>query len=162
MYSAGLAMITLQASKSSGSPLGGLLVVLLIVGVVVVLARLKGPVENVRAGLMLAHPPTECIRTVTGYMVQRGFAITYRDDTTATFTRPKKPNTDLGCFLLLLGLVPGLLYFGLYKGTLTTTVTVLRSGARRTHLMISGDDERTQADIIRWVRENLAVADSEA
>jgi hypothetical protein len=154
MYLAGLATITLQASESSGSPLGGLIVLLLIVGVVVVLGLRARSAENVRAGLLLAHPPAECIDAVMGYMVQRGFAVTYRGDTTATFTRPKKPNMDIGCLLLLLGLVPGLLYFGLYKGTLTTTVTALCNGAAGTHpwsremtsapeTMSSGGHERT-------------------
>jgi hypothetical protein len=143
MYSVGLAIITLQSSKSSGGPvLGGLLVLLLIVGVVVILGLRARSAENVRAGLLLAHPPAEGIDAVTGYMVQRGFAITYRGDTTATFTRPKKPNMDIGCLLLLLGLVPGLLYFGLFKGTLTTT---LRRCATAPRVRISWSREMTSA-----------------
>ena len=164
MYSAELAITALQTSKSSGSALGGLFVLLLIVGVVVILGlrqrRRQHRAEGDRAGLVLAHPPTECIEAVTGYMVRRGFAITYRDDTTATFTRPKKPSTDLGCLLLMLGVIPGLLYYGLFKGTLTTTVTAQRAEAG-THLMVSGDDEATRDGVIRWARgwaqENLAV-----
>ncbi len=161
MHSAKLAITALQTSKSSGSVLGGLFVLLLIVGVVVILGlRQRHRAEDDRAGLVLAHPPTECIEAVTGYMVRRGFAITYRDDTTATFTRPKKPSTDLGWLLLMLGVIPGLLYYGLYKGTLTTTVTAQRAEAG-THLMVSGDDEATQEAVIRWARgwaeDNLAV-----
>ena len=155
MYSAELAFTALQTSKSSGAPLGGLSVLLLIVGVVVILGlrhRRQHRAEDDRPGLVLAHPPTECIEAVTGYMVRRGFAITYHGDTTATFTRPKKPNTNLGCLLLGLGVIPGLLYyFGPFKGTLTTTVTAQRAEAG-THLMVSGDDEPTQDDVIRWAR----------
>jgi hypothetical protein len=87
-------------------------------------------------------------------MVQQGFAISHRNDTSATFTRRKPANTDIGCLLLLLGIVPGLLYFGLFKGTWTTTVFAT-TGPAETQLMISGDDRRAQTSLHRWVRAEM-------
>jgi hypothetical protein len=155
----GLVTVLQKSSSSSGS--GSALPVILAIALVV-FALYRRSVDTSRPGqgpLFLNCSPIECIDAVTGFLVQRGFAIAYRSDTAATFTRPKKADTELGCILLLLGLIPGLLYFGLFKGTLTTTVTALRSDTRTTQLVFSGDDLRTQAELTRWTRENLAVSD---
>ncbi len=69
-------------------------------------------------------------------------------------SRPK-PNTDIGILLLLLGLIPGLLYFGLFRRTLTSTVLAspIKDG---THLIFSGDDAKAQRELFDWACENLA------
>ena len=95
--------------------------------------------------------PSEAVDAVVSYMVQQGFALSHRDDTSATFTRAKRANTDIGCLLLLLGIVPGLLYFGLFKGTGTTTV-LATTGPAGTQLMISGDDRKARTNLHWWVR----------
>ena len=81
----------------------------------------------------------------------KGFAVSHRDDTSATFTRAMRANMDIGCLLLLLGIVPGLLYFGLFKGTGTTTV-LATTGPAGTQLMISGDDRKARTNLHWWVR----------
>ena len=98
--------------------------------------------------------PSEALDEVVSYMVLRGFAISHRNDTSATFTRTKGPNTDIGCLLLLLGIVPSLLYFGLYKGIWTTTV-LATTGPAATQLVISGDDREAQTSLHRWARAEM-------
>lgn len=98
--------------------------------------------------------PPDPLRSVVAYMVGRGFAIAYRDEGTATFTRPKKPSTDIGCLLLLLGIVPGLLYFGLFRGTQTTTLAAVPSEIC-TQLLVSGDDYRGRRELADWIRRTL-------
>jgi hypothetical protein len=95
--------------------------------------------------------PSQAVDAVVSYMVQQGFALSHRDDTSATFTRAMRANTDIGCLLLLLGIVPGLLYFGLFKGTGTTTV-LATTGPAGTQLMISGDDRKARTNLHWWVR----------
>lgn len=95
--------------------------------------------------------PSEAVDAVVSYMVQQGFAISHRYDTSATFTRAQSANTDIGCLLLLLGIVPGLLYFGLFKGTGTTTV-LATTGPAGTQLMISGNDRKARTNLHWWAR----------
>jgi hypothetical protein len=111
-------------------------------------------VGSVDTAIAVDDSPSEAVDAVVSYMVLQGFAISHRDDTSATFTRGKPPSTDIGCLLLLLGIVPGLLYFGLYKGTWTTTV-LATTGPAGTQLMISGDDRRAQTSLHRWVRAEM-------
>ena len=47
---------------------------------------------------------SEAVDAVVSYMVQQSSAMSYKDDTSAPFTRTKRPNTDIGCLLLLLGI----------------------------------------------------------
>jgi hypothetical protein len=107
-----------------------------------------------KTAIAVDDSPSEAVDAVVSYMVLQGFAISHRDATSATFTRRKPANTDIGCLLLLLGIVPGLLYFGLFKGTWTTTV-LATTGPAGTQLMISGDDRRAQTSLHRWVRAEM-------
>jgi len=116
-------------------------------------------VGSVDTAIAVDDSPSEAVDAVVSYMVLQGFAISHRDDTSATFTRTKGPNTDIGCLLLLLGIVPGLLYFGLYKGTWTTTV-LATTGPAGTQLMISGDDRRAQTSLHRWVRSEMGTVEA--
>jgi hypothetical protein len=106
---------------------------------------------NVDTAIAVDDSPSEAVEAVVSYMVQQGFAISHRDATSATFTRRKPANTDIGCLLLLLGIVPGLLYFGLFKGTWTTTVFAT-TGPAGTQLMISGDDRKARTNLHWWAR----------
>jgi len=152
MSTISLVFATQQEPGLSG---GAILFLIIVVGLLVVAARRSGSVTAAdRSNLFLDQSPQESLDVVTGYLVQEGVAVAYRGETTATFTRPKKADTGLGCFLLLLGLIPGLLYFGLFKGTYTTTVTALRQ-SNGTQLILSGDDTATQRKLIQWSREHL-------
>lgn len=104
-----------------------------------------------QASLLLAGSPKEAVDLVMAHMAHEGFVVAHRGETGATFTRPKKPKTDTGCLLLLLGIIPGLLYFGLFKGVYTTSV-VASSEGDGTRLVVSGDDYYAYDRLARWVR----------
>lgn len=135
--------------------------------IIVVVAILAGVamlvVRNNRAyyrddpsqGVLVNQGPAECVEMATFHMVRAGYSVAYAGETTATYTRPKKPNTDIGILLLLLGLIPGLLYFGLFRGTLTTTLVASRI-KDGTHLIFSGDDAEAQRELFMWACEKLA------
>ncbi len=108
-----------------------------------------------RQGVLVSYSPSECIEMATAHMARAGYSIAYVGQRSATYTRPKKPNTDIGILLLLLGIIPGLLYFGLFRGTLTSTVfaSPIKDG---THLIFSGDDDKAQRELFDWACENLA------
>ena len=108
-------------------------------------------VGRVDTAIAVDASPSEAVDAAVSYMVQRGFAISHRDDTSATFTRAMEPHMGIGCLLLLLGIVPGLLYLGLFKGTGATTV-LATTGPAGTQLMISGDDQEAETDLRRWAR----------
>jgi hypothetical protein len=101
-----------------------------------------------------APAPKECLEAITAHMTHAGYAVSYLGESAATFTRPKRANTDVGCLLLLLGLVPGLLYFGLFRGTQTVSVTAFGGEAGAT-LNVSGDDLAGVRELRGWMEANL-------
>jgi hypothetical protein len=129
-----------------------LLIGLFLIGIIVVLViTSRRRAEQEQRSLEVGVSPEEAIDVVTTHMVRNGFAIAYRGDTSVTFTRPKRANADIGCLLLLLGIIPGLLYFGLFKGTQTTTVIATHNQGR-TELALSGDDRDARRDLAVWIR----------
>jgi hypothetical protein len=50
---------------------------------------------------------------------KNGWTVTNRTDTNCQLTKPKKPETCLVVFLILLFVIPGLLYLIFTKGNLT-------------------------------------------
>jgi hypothetical protein len=125
--------------------------VVLIVGAAI-LARRRPSLNT--SPIYADRPPGECIDRIAVFMAGCGFAIVHRSENSITFTRPKRPDTDLGCFLLLLGLIPGLLYFGLYKGTQTVGVYASSTGGK-TALTLTGDDRNARYDLRGWASKNL-------
>ena len=103
--------------------------------------------------IVLGVPPSKAVDGVAGYMVSNGFTIAQIGETTATFVRPKKPNTDVGVLLLLLGIIPGLLYFGLFRGTQTTSIHAA-AATTGTTLTLSGDDVNGRDMLERWARQD--------
>jgi hypothetical protein len=98
--------------------------------------------------------PEAALNEVAAYMVSRGFTISQAAATSATFSRHKKPNTDIGILLLLLAIVPGVLYFALAGRTRHTTVLALAGGAG-TQLTMSGDDPQARRALREWARVEL-------
>jgi hypothetical protein len=133
---------------------GGFVVLVIIVVVVVVFASRSRQQAPTAAGVDL--PPSEAIEAATSYMVMRGYTVSYKGETSATFSRPKKPSNDIGCLLLLLGIIPGLLYYGLFRRTLNTSVVAV-SGPAGTQLTFSGDDAAARYDLMDWAKEHAAL-----
>ena len=128
-------------------------IVLAVFGGFIVLIR-KVFAVNPPEPLAVAGTPTGAVEATAGFMTSRGFAISHKGETSATFTRPKKPSMETGILLLLLGIIPGLLYFGLFRGTQTTTV-LATSGPAGTMLTLSGDDAKGRRDLEGWARDSL-------
>jgi hypothetical protein len=129
--------------------------VVVVVLVVVVGVALSRRSKQEAGPVAVDASPQEAVDAATSYMVGRGFALSHKSENSATFTRPKKPNNDIGCLLLLIGIIPGLLYFGLFKGTATTTV-LATNGPAGTQLMISGDDANAGYTLRDWAKDTLA------
>lgn len=130
----------------------GLIIMVLAVGFLVgVAVYMRTGSRTHQDSLFVSISPQESIERISAEMVQGGYAVAHRGEMTATFTRPKKPKTDTGCLLLLLGIIPGLLYFGLFKGTYTTSVVAVRESSG-TRLVISGDDYHARQRLSRWVQ----------
>ncbi len=127
--------------------------VTLVVGVAVLVVRNNRAYrrEQPRTDFVVVRPPAECIEGATAYMARMGYAVAHVGGKTATFVRPKKPDTGVGVVLLLLGLIPGLLYFGLFGGTYTTTLVAVPEG-RGARLLLSGDDPDGRKDLYGWAR----------
>ncbi len=129
-----------------------------LIGVIVLAALVAGIVVYFREKeanaqrLNLSDSPRGNLDFIVGEMVKSDFTIANRDSTTATFTRPKKPNADLAIVLLILGIIPGLLYLGLYRGTATITVTAIEHNGD-TQILLSGDDHRAKGSLARLVRD---------
>lgn len=123
---------------------------LLVVGALVLARTRRKPDTD---HLYVYGTPVQSLKVVLQHMVQNGYTVAYRDDTMATFTRSKKPDLDIAVLLLILGIVPGLLYLGLHKGTATTTVMPVEDDGV-TRLVLSGDDHNAQWDLTRWAKSN--------
>jgi hypothetical protein len=68
-------------------------------------------------------PPHEALESVMSCFVGGGvYAVESCAESSVTFVREKSPDFALGCLLLLLGLIPGLIYLGLAGGTVRLTV----------------------------------------
>lgn len=133
---------------------GGPALIVIVVSLVVVAVIKQLRTSEVQSAFSVRPRGSEAVEAVTGLVVQRGFTVSYKGETTATFSRAKKANTELGCLLLLLGLVPGLIYFGLFRGIQTTTVFAT-TGPEGTQVILSGDDVDARKQLGDWMKANL-------
>lgn len=131
-----------------------LVLALMAVAAIVGLLRWRRDKPKQSAALTPSCTPEQAAARTTIYMAQRGYAIAHAGQATATFTRPKKPNLDVGILLLLLGIIPGLLYFGLFRGTQAVSLAALET-QEGSEIIISGDDREGRDTLSRWIRENL-------
>ncbi len=84
------------------------------------------------------------------HMASRGFAIESRLGNTMNFSFQEGPNAFLGCVLLLLGIVPGILYFLLAGGARRTTLLVNEEG-EGCRVYVSGDRGAPLDELRNWV-----------
>ena len=102
--------------------------------------------------------PDAATEQAVSYMVSLGFVLSQKTDTSATFSRRKRPNTDVGILLLLLGIVPGALYFLLAGGERRTTMLAVPAGVGRgaALLTVSGDDPDARKLLYAWAEGELS------
>lgn len=130
-------------------------VFLILVVVVAVALVVRSRSNDDTSAIALSSPPIDTIDTATSFMVSQGYTLTFKGATSATFARPQRPSDTPGCLFLLLGIIPGLLYYGLFKGTLRTT-PIATSGPVGTQLAISGDDAQARNSLYRWAQQEAA------
>ena len=94
--------------------------------------------------------PAQVLEQAAIYMAGRGFVIESRLGNTITFSFHEGPNTLAGCLLLLLGIVPGMLYFLLAGGDRRTTLLVNEEG-EGCRVYVSGDVGAPQDELRNWV-----------
>lgn len=136
-----------------------LVVLVAIIVLMAVVARLGHAPSSSREGVpshVLEIRPDAALGRITSHLLQapKNFTLVYKDATIATFTRRKGPNTDIAIVLLILGIVPGLLYIGLYRGTQMTNV-MAEPAEDGCVVYLSGDDKKARHDIARWIKREL-------
>lgn len=96
--------------------------------------------------------PQDAIQRTVAHMVGRGYPLVSRQENSATFSHHEGPDVWAGCFLLLLFLLPGILYFILAGGERHTTLvaTAEDNGVR---LYAGGDRGASQDELRAWVME---------
>jgi len=99
--------------------------------------------------------PEEAIDEAARYMVREGFTISYRGNTTVSFSRQIGPNILLGVVLLLLFILPGILYLILARPTRNATA-IATEGPAGTQLIVSGNDREACDKLHRWASVNVA------
>lgn len=128
-----------------------LLIVIIVVGVMFYRAYHTPPFTNTWT---VPQPPSEVIAGAVAKMAARGHTVNSSSDAMVSFTRTQRADQATGCFLLLLGIIPGLLYFGMFRRTMTTTISVIgREG--ETLIVLSGDDIRGRKALVRWIEGTL-------
>lgn len=98
--------------------------------------------------ITVAYRPDEALDSATLFMLDQGYAVEARTNSTVTFSRYSPPNILLGLLLMLLLILPGILYLILGGKTLRSSllVTPVDNGCR----VKTGGDELS--DLEAWMR----------
>ena len=94
--------------------------------------------------------PVQVLEQAATHMAGRGFAIESWLGNAINFSFHEEPNVALGCGLLLIGIVPGILYFLLAGGDRRTTLLVNGEG-EGCRVYVSGDGGAALDELRNWV-----------
>jgi len=94
--------------------------------------------------------PAQVLEQAATYMAGRGFAIESRLANAVNFSYREEPNLILGLVLLLLGILPGLLYFLLAGGDRRATLLVNEEGDG-CRVYVDGDASAPRDELRTWV-----------
>jgi hypothetical protein len=94
--------------------------------------------------------PTQVLEQAATHMASRGFAIESRIGKAINFAFREGPNAFLGLVLLLLGILPGILYFLLAGGDRRTTLLANEEG-EGCRVYVSGDSGAPLDELRTWV-----------
>jgi hypothetical protein len=107
-----------------------------------------------RLGPFVALPAREALRRLTTHLVGKGAIVVGQAGNTVTFSYKKDPNWFIFFFLLLIGIIPGLLYgiaaSGEVRFSITATPVPQEGGCR----LLFGGEHATYAgyrEFMRWV-----------
>src|SRR3954468_4831183 len=120
---------------------------LMLSGVVLLIVHYVFGSRQTRIELLIVSASADTIvGAIAEDVIERGAVLTHRAPTTVTITRYKGPEWLFGCFLLLFGIIPGLLYF-LFAGKTRTTYVSASPSDVGSRIVISGDDREVQDDL---------------
>ena len=94
--------------------------------------------------------PAQVLEQAATHMAGRGFAIESRLANAVNFSYRQEPNLILGLVLLLLGILPGLLYFLLAGGDRRATLLVNEEG-NGCRVYVDGDASALRDELRTWV-----------
>jgi hypothetical protein len=95
--------------------------------------------------------PAQVLEQAATHMASRGFAIESRLANAVNFSYRQEPNVILGLVLLLLGILPGILYFLLAGGHRRITLLVNEEGDG-CRVYVDGDAGAPRDELRIWVR----------
>jgi len=97
-------------------------------------------------------PPSEAIDSAAGRLLREQFSLESRTENSATFFRDQGPNVALGCFLMLLFILPGLIYLLLGSGAERVTVMLVpeQGGSR---VILGGNSWQGRAILRQWAED---------
>ncbi len=143
-------------SLGAGAPdsfMGLLSLILLIVLTVFVVRKLPrgNPVQrpDPNAGIFVATPD-EILSGLMAHMTSRGYSLDSGFGTTVKFSHRIPPNPLVGIFLLLLGIIPGVLYFLLAGSTMHCGATAYRTD-EGTRVTVNGPDIEGMREITHYL-----------
>jgi hypothetical protein len=102
--------------------------------------------------IIAALPPADVLEAATAHMLARGFSVEERFGDSVTFTKDEGPNMGIGCLLLLLAVIPGLIYLALAGRDTRTTLAVFPTEDGGARLHVGGDNREGVVELHRWVQ----------
>ncbi len=94
--------------------------------------------------------PDEILSGLMAHMTSRGYSLDSGFGTTVKFSHRIPPNPLVGLFLLLLGIIPGILYFMLAGSSMHCGATAFRTD-EGTRITINGPDIEGMREITRYL-----------
>jgi hypothetical protein len=107
------------------------------------IARMHEPLE-------VSISPQQAIEGAMMRMTSQGYSVEATYEGSVTLARTEGPSIIVGLFLLVLGIVPGIIYFLIPRSPKHTTLMVAEiSGGSR--LALGGDDFHGQRTLREWM-----------
>jgi len=91
----------------------------------------------------------EALNSASSHMTRKGFTIASRSDASVTFSNRREPSSGIGCFLLLLGILPGVVYLALAGRQVRSTLVVIPEGAY-CRAQIGGESDSGYRHLRKW------------
>lgn len=109
------------------------------------------------SGIEVPVTPAVALESAVETMTRKGYTLDGATGSTATFARHEGANAGLGCLLMLLFLVPGLLYLLLAGKTVRVTLAAYPRDEGGSRVVIGGDDEDAVEELTQWARRMKTV-----
>ena len=102
-------------------------------------------------GVEVGLPVAAVLEQAIEFMTRAGYGIESRTENTVTFDRHEGADSCLGCLLMLLFILPGLLYLLLAQRTVRVTFAAypIEGGSR---VVIGGDHNPARMEAVGWAR----------